>query len=74
VLKIKWGNIPVCKAAILDKFLKRYQALYDSGRGRIESKKHSSNCMYESVVLQQESAVGNLKKSSILVTRYLDYL
>ncbi len=39
VLKIKGGNIAVCKVAILDKFLKRYQALYDSGRGWIESKK-----------------------------------
>jgi hypothetical protein len=54
VLKIKGGNIAVCKAAILDKFLKRYQALYDSGRGRIDSKKHLSNCIYESVALQQE--------------------
>jgi hypothetical protein len=62
VLKIKGGNIAVCKAAILDKFLKRYQALYDSGRGQIDSKKRSSNCIYESVVLHQESAVGNLLK------------
>ncbi len=62
MLKIKGGNIAVCKAAILDKFLKRYQALYDSGRGQIDSKKRSSNCIYESVVLHQESAVGNLLK------------
>jgi hypothetical protein len=69
VLKIKGGNIAVCRAAILDKFLKRYQALYDSGRGRIESKKRSSNCMYESVALQQESAVGNLlKKRGVVVS------
>ncbi len=39
VLKIKGGDITVCKMAILDKFLKRYQALYDSGRGQIDSKK-----------------------------------
>ncbi len=30
VLKINRGNIAVCKAAILDKFQKRYRALYDS--------------------------------------------
>ncbi len=69
MLKIKGGNIAVCKAAILDKFLKRYQALYDSGRGRIDLKKHSSNCIYESVALQQESAVGNLlKKRGVMVS------
>ena len=39
VLKIKRCNVAVCKAAILDKFLKRYQALYDSSKGRIDSKK-----------------------------------
>ncbi len=61
-MKIKRGNIAVCKAAILDKFQKRYQALYDSGRERIDSKKRSNECIYESVVLQQESAVGNLLK------------
>jgi hypothetical protein len=33
VLKIKRGNIAVCKGAILDKFQKRYQALFDSSRG-----------------------------------------
>ncbi len=37
--------------------------------GRIESKKRSSNCMYESVALQQESAVGNLlKKRGVVVS------
>jgi hypothetical protein len=55
--------------AILDQFLKRYQKLYDSGRGWIDSKKHSSNHMYESVALQQESAVGNLlKKPGVVVS------
>ncbi len=69
VLKIKGGNIAVCKAAILDQFLKRYQKLYDSGRGRIDSKKHLSNHMNESVALQQESAVGNLlKKCGVAVS------
>jgi hypothetical protein len=70
VLKIKRGDIAVCKAAILDQFLKRYQKLYDSGRGQIDSKKRSSNRMYESVELQQESApVGNLlKKHGVVVS------
>jgi hypothetical protein len=69
VLKIKRGNIAVCKAAILDEFQKRYQALYDSGRGQIDSKKRSSECIYESMALQQESAVGNLlKKHGVVVS------
>ncbi len=62
MLKIKGGDIAVCKAAILVKFLKRYQALYDSARGWIDSKKHSSKCMYQSMALHQEAAVGNLLK------------
>jgi hypothetical protein len=69
LLKIKRGNIAVCKAAILDKFQKTYQALYDSGRGGIDSKKRLSKCIYESVALQQESAVGNLlKKHGVVVS------
>jgi hypothetical protein len=69
VLKIKRGDIAVCKVAILDKFQKRYQALFDSGRGQIDSKKRFSKCMYESVGLQQESAVGNLlKKRGVVVS------
>jgi hypothetical protein len=66
---MKRGNIAVCKAAIFDKFQKRYQALYDSGRGRIDSKKHSSKCIYEAMALQQESAVGHLlKKCGVVVS------
>ncbi len=69
MLKIKGGDIGVCKAAIPDQFLKRYQKLYDSGRGRIDSKKRLSDHMYESVALQQESAVGNLlKKRGVVVS------
>jgi hypothetical protein len=69
VLKVKKGDIAACKAAILDKFQKRYQALYDSGKGQMNSKKHSSECIYESVVLQQESAVGNLlQKCGVVVS------
>ncbi len=69
VFKIKRGNIAVCKAAIIDKFQKRYEALYDSGRGGIDSKKRLRRCIYESMVLQQESAVGNLlKKRGVVVS------
>ncbi len=69
VLKIKKGNIAVCKAVILDKFQKRYQALYDSSRERMDSKKHLSKCSYESVALQQESSVGNLlQKRGVVVS------
>ncbi len=72
-LKIKRGNIAVCKAAILDKFQKRYQALFDSGRGRIDSKKRSSKCIYESMALQQESAIGNLLKKCGVVVMVQSY-
>ncbi len=69
VLKNKRGDLAVCKAAILDKFQKRYRALCDSGRGQIDSKKRLSKCIYESVALQQESAVGNLlKKRGVMVS------
>jgi hypothetical protein len=69
VLKIKKGNIAVCKAAFPDRFQKRYQALYDSGKGRMDSKKRSSKCIYESMALQQESAVGNLlQKCGVMVS------
>jgi hypothetical protein len=60
VLKIKRGDIAVCKAAILDKFQRRYQALYDYG---------SSKYIYESVALQQESVVGNLPQKRGVVAR-----
>jgi hypothetical protein len=69
VMKMKGGNVAVCKAAILDKYLKRYQALYDSSREQIDSKKHSSKCMYQSVALHQEAAVGNLlRKRGVVVS------
>jgi hypothetical protein len=64
---MKGGDIAVCKVAILDKYLKRYQALYDSGRGWIDSKKHLSKCMYQSVAMHQEAAVGNLLRKHGLV-------
>jgi hypothetical protein len=69
VLKIKKADIAVCKAAIPDRYLARYQALYDSGKGRINLKKRSSKFIGESVALLQESAVGTLmKKRGIAVS------
>jgi hypothetical protein len=62
VLKIKKGDIAPCKATIPDRYCERYLALLDSGKGWIKSKKHSNQSIDESVVLQQESAVGNLLK------------
>jgi hypothetical protein len=61
-LKIKKGDIALCKAAIPNRYRERYLALLDSGKGRIESKKHSNQSIDESVALQQKSAVGNLLK------------
>jgi hypothetical protein len=69
VLKIKKADIAVCKAAIPDRYLARYQALYDSGKGRIDSKKRLSKSIGESVSSLQESAVGTLmKKRGIAVS------
>ncbi len=69
MLKIKRGDIAACKVAILDKFQKRYQALFDSGWGQIDSKKCLSECNYESMAYQQESAVRNLlKKCGVVVS------
>ncbi len=69
MLKFKGGDIAVCKVAILNKFQKRYQVLFDSGMGQIDSKKRSSKCIYETVALQQESVVGNLlKKRGVVVS------
>jgi hypothetical protein len=66
---MKRGNIAVCKAAILDKYLKRYQALYDSGRGWIDSKRRLSKIMCQSMGLHQEAAVGNLlRKRGVVVS------
>jgi hypothetical protein len=49
--------------------LARYQALYDSGKGQIDSKKRLSKSIGESVSLLQESAVGTLmKKRGIAVS------
>ncbi len=61
-MKIKNGDIALCKATIPDRYCERYLALLDSGKGWIESKKRSNQSIDESVALQQESAVGNLLK------------
>jgi hypothetical protein len=47
VMKIKKGNSTFArwKAAILNKFWKRYKALHDSGKGQMDSKKHLSECI-----------------------------
>ncbi len=75
VLKIKKADIAVCKAAIPDRYLARYQALYDSGKGRINSKKPLSKSTGESVASLQESAVGTLmKKRGIAVSDSVGHL
>jgi hypothetical protein len=59
VLKIKIGNIHPCKAVIPKIYLKRYQELHDANTWRASAKKHLSKSIEESVVIHQESAVGN---------------
>ncbi len=63
VLKINKSNIAICKATILDRFHMRYLALFYANVGRLASKKHSNESIEEYVVLQQDSAFGNLLKN-----------
>ena len=62
VLKINKCDIAVCKAVITARYLSRYKALYDSGQGRMESKKQVSESIEESVASLQGVAVGTLLK------------
>ncbi len=71
----KKADIAVCKAAIPDRYLARYQVLYDSGKGQIDLKKRSSKSNGESVSSLQESAVGTLmKKRGIAVSDSASHL
>ena len=69
LLKIKTGDIAICKAFIPPSYLARYKALYESGQVWMVTKKHASQCIEESVAMQQDVAVGNLlKKHGIAVS------
>jgi hypothetical protein len=68
LLKIKKGDIAVCKATIPGSHFARYKSLYDSGKGRIKSKKRASQFIEDSVASLQDVAVGTLlKKRGIAV-------
>ena len=71
VLKIKKGDIAVCKAVITARYLARYKALYDSSQRQMDSKKRASKCIEKSVASLQEAAVGTLlKRRGIPVSDY----
>jgi hypothetical protein len=57
-LKNQEADIAVCKAAIPDRYLARYQVLYDSGKERINLKKRLSKSIGESVALLQENLLA----------------
>jgi len=62
-LKMKGGDIAICKAVITVPHKVRYQALYDSFMERLGTKKQSSEQIIQSVTLQQESAVASMLES-----------
>ena len=60
VLKLKGGDIAICKAIISAKYRDRYQALYDRQFTRVESKRKLDERISDSVTEQQEAAVKSL--------------
>ena len=60
VLKLKGGDIAICKAVISVRYRDRYQALYDRQFARVESKRKSDERISDSVTEQQEAAVKSL--------------
>ena len=57
VLKLKGGDIAICKAVISARYRDRYQALYDRQFTRVDSKRKSDEIIRNSVTEQQEAAV-----------------
>ena len=60
VLKLKGGDIAICKAVISARYRDRYQALYDRQLTRVDSKRKSYEIIRDSVTEQQEAAVQSL--------------
>jgi len=60
VLKMKGGDIAICRAAISVNYRDRYQALYDRQVGRGDSKRKADEMISDSVTEQQEAAVKSL--------------
>ena len=60
VLKMKGGDIAICKAVIIARYRDRYQALYDRQFTRIDSKRKSDEMIGDAVTEQQEAAVKSL--------------
>ena len=60
VLKLKGGDIAICKAVISVRYRDRYQALYDRQFTRVDSKRKLDEIIRSSVTEQQEAAVQSL--------------
>ena len=60
VLKLKGGDIAICKAVISARYQDQYQALYDRQFTRVYSKRKSDKIIRDSVTEQQEAAVQSL--------------
>ena len=59
-MKLKGGDIAICKAAISVRYQERYQALFDRLTMRIDSKRKLDEMIRDSVTKQQEAAVQSL--------------
>ena len=60
VLKLKGGDIAICKSGIGVSYRDRYQALYDRQTGKCDSKRKADERISDSVTEQQEAAVKSL--------------
>jgi hypothetical protein len=56
-LKLKGGDIAICKAVISAKYRDQYQALYDRQFARVESKRKSDKRISDSVLCTE--SLGN---------------
>ena len=60
VLKLKGGDIAICRAVITVRYREQYQAFYNRQFIRIETKRKSDEMTTYSVTEQQEAAVQSL--------------
>ena len=62
VLKLKGGDIDICKAVISARYRDQYQALYSYDRQftRVDSKRKLDEIIRDSVTEQQEAAVQSI--------------
>jgi hypothetical protein len=63
VMKMTKNDVGVCSAAIPDKYLKRYEALFQCLSQRSAARKRSHEEKYDSVAISQDASVATLQQS-----------